>query len=239
MKMKTLAFNKLPRLLLVGAAALVLTGISAMAEPVTGTLWFSGDPNGGFDNGNSTGATNWGNDATTQPDALTEYQEFDVTDAAGWTISDVYSLGNAQGFTTAQWEILTGMGVGNPGTEVAGGTGPVNLGSYDGQQVIDVSIGSLFLAQGDYWLEVAVPIGEIATTDGTNSIGTTPVGPDASLRNWPVESQYYQNYGIGAYSEGVAGIVGTASTPEPSTWFSLAAGMAGMALLKFHRRSSN
>lgn len=213
--MQVFKVTKLVSKLAVAFCGLAIATLPAVADPIANTLWFSGNADlGHWGNGPVGGLTNW--------------QEFTVTDAAGWTLTDVYSLGDTYGGTQAEWSIRTGMAQGDGGTTIYGGTATINTGiTFGSAQVIDVSVPSIYLAPGNYWLEVA-PFGqccgaEIWATTGTGALNGSALGGDASLRYWPSQNQDYINaafypgsqYGV-ALSEGVAGTVG-APVPEPGT----------------------
>lgn len=201
-------------LLLVGAMAFASS--TALADPFS-SLWYSGDP---------TLYNDWGNQGS---GGLTYYQGFTVTDAAGWTITDVYSIGPYWSLpASAEWQIRTGMSPGNGGTIVAGGIGAATNTAYMGSNVVNVSIGSLFLAQGNYWLEVAG--GGITMTTGANAVGVT----GSTLRDWPMFSQSYIDMSYyGPASSGVVGSVGR--VPEAASTLALL-GLGCLVLVGVRRR---
>ncbi len=205
------------RTMLVAILALTFPVI-ASAIPV-GTLWYSGDGT----------TSNWGNQApSANADAITHWQAFEVTDANGWTIDSVYSVGNNYGSTTADWSIRTGMGSGNGGTTFASGTQQsVTPTLFSGSTYFNqVDIAPLFLDQGVYWLSVALSSGgSIRGTTGTNSVGSTPALH--SIRNWPLYNQNYAPYSSTILSSGVTGSVGV---PAPAVLALFGLGLAGFGM---------
>jgi hypothetical protein len=204
--------------LTIAALLIVVLSNAAFAAP-TNVLWYSGDPTGG----------DWVN-AATNVDDIRHWQPFTVTDALGWTVDTVYSVGDSFGNANAEWSIRSGMSVGNPGTALFSGTGPIIASPLAGKTANEILIPDVFLAPGTYWLEVAT-IGDggtggggITATDGTNSVGTTPALD--SIRNWPNQNQYYQTYSDPILSSGVTGAV----VPEPATLALL--GLGGLLLRK-------
>ncbi|HVU33824.1 MAG TPA: hypothetical protein VHE61_10345 [Opitutaceae bacterium] len=199
------------------AMAALLSSVAFAAPPLANTLWFSGDPNTG----------DWGNQGG---GGLTYYQGFNVTDAQGWTIDNVFSVGpgwNTPG--SAEWQIRSGMSQGNGGSVLFSGTGSVSNSGYLGHDLMSVNVGSVFLNPGTYWLEVAG--GAVTTSNGANSIGST----GSTLRNWPQSSQNYIDLSYyGAASEGVTGKVGR--VPDSGGFISLLLGLGTVALLRRRRR---
>jgi hypothetical protein len=199
--------------LTIAALLIVVLSNAAFAAP-TNVLWYSGDPAGG----------SYGNSAGTAT-SLTHWQPFTVTDALGWTVDTVYSVGDNYGNPTAEWSIRTGMSSGNPGTTLFSGIGAIVASPLAGKTAIEVDIPDVFLAQGTYWLEVAtIGTGGIEITTGTNSVGTTPT--TSAIRNWPYSNQYYINSPWPTLSSGVTGSV----VPEPATLALL--GLGGLLLRK-------
>ena len=159
------------------------------------------------------------------PFDLTFWQPFTVTDALGWTVDTVYSVGDVFDGTNAEWSIRTGMSSGNPGKTLFSGAGAIIASPLAGKTAVEVDIPDVFLGPGTYWLQVAtIGIGGINATDGTNPVGTTPAL--SAIRNWPSSSQYYINSASPTLSSGVTGAV----VPEPATMALL--GLGGLLLRK-------
>lgn len=178
------------------------------------------------------------------------YDNFVVT-GAGWTINSIFGnfLSNGS-WSTASYEIRTGISVGNGGTIVTSGTGVAATQTATGntafgltEYLTTISGLSIFLNPGTYWLGIA-PISTgssgiyVATTSGAN--GSTPNIDDISYFN----SAYFGKDFVNAssqfrgqtvdFSYGVDGAGGGTSTendvvPEPATMTLLATGLAGIA----------
>src|SRR5690242_518830 len=104
------------------AAVLFFAGLHSFASPVPNTLWFSGDP---------VYPPDWGNSATYTANAATHWQQFEVTDAEGWTVTNLFSVGQDFSDTQAgEWSIRTGMQPGDGGSVYASGTGSFTETSY-------------------------------------------------------------------------------------------------------------
>jgi hypothetical protein len=235
---------------------LVLSTISVCRAD---SLWFNGDidPNG---------AGGWSNEINTTVSDSRIYENFNVTDAQGWTISQMWSddlivltgtsnhsgAGNGWIVESAEWSLRSGVSQGNGGTVIASGISSVtqtflttfNLGNYNVYQIM-VSDLSIYLPQGQYWLNVT-PIGTgpgtdpnaeprsfLAVTNGSGAIGPTST-PDDSF----VDSTYYGvsfqpgvvQFGRGNdnFSMGVAGHVGIS---EPSSCTLMLAGFSCLAFI--------
>ena len=149
--------------------------------PPAGALWYNGD----FDGVN--GLANQENVVGSGQYAHT-YDDFFVTDEAGWDVNSVFSNDlSSTTITGATWEVRQGVSAGNGGTVVASGmtatpnvtpTGRSGFGFTE--FMVEVPGLNLHLnGTGDnhYWLNVS-PIGGASgqaydsTTSGANCIGT-------------------------------------------------------------------
>lgn len=202
----------------------ILTLPSILHATPVNVLWYSGDPSDIINQ-------HWGNSSyVDNPDALTHWQAFTVTDAEGWNIDTVFALGNNYDRPTGGWSVRTDMSRGNGGTTIASGTGDIiannNIGTNN---VIEIDIDDIFLSAGTYWLEVStIGGGTIFGTDRSNAIGSTP--NLHSIRNWPNFDQNYQPYSSYTLSSGVTGSV----VPVPAAVWLFGSGLIG--LVGFARR---
>ncbi|HEY3745015.1 MAG TPA: dockerin type I domain-containing protein [Gemmatimonadaceae bacterium] len=157
-----------------------------------GALWYNGD----FD-----GTDGLANEQDTfAPGYAHVYDDFNVTDDAGWDVSSVYSNDLISTTVTgATWEIRQGVSAGNGGTVVASGmtsTPSVTPTGRDAfgftEYMVEVSGLGVHLAPGTYFLNVT-PIGDLdgnrsfdSTTSGANCIGTPCGNDDNSFFDAPV-----------------------------------------------------
>jgi hypothetical protein len=156
-----------------------------------GSLWYNGD----FD-----GINGLANEQNTIVSDSRIYDDFNVTDAEGWTVTAVFSDNLADtGITGANYEIRQGVSEGNGGTVVASGTtnSPVVTPTgRDGfgyiEYMVEIDGLNIHLDQGTYWLNVT-PIGDfngrsfVSTTSGADCVGS-PCG-DNDNAFW--DSTYY------------------------------------------------
>ncbi|HYC99963.1 MAG TPA: hypothetical protein VEB22_01950 [Phycisphaerales bacterium] len=196
-------------------AATCLLCVPAMAQMPTNTLWYAGSPTG----------THWGN-ATTGQAPITHFVPFVVSDAAGWRVDGLFTVGEVFNGSSAAWSLRSGMSSGNGGTVLSSGVSVPSVGAVDGATGVIVDIPDIDLAPGTYWLEVTPASGSIFGSNGSNAIGT-PAGVP-SLRNWPFFSQSYAPYSDAILSGGVIGSV----LPTPGAASLLCAG----GLIAFRRR---
>jgi hypothetical protein len=173
----------------------------------------------------------------------TIYDDFNVT-GPGWMVTGVYgNVLTQQGgdFNTLDWEIRSGMSVGNGGTLVASGFGaPTNTltgGSGFGYTEYKVRVGGLAvnLAPGTYWLGLGVKSTSLvnnqflSTTSGAGAIGTPPGNNGNAFWN---SAFFGFNY---ADASGVLGITADFSmgveanpVPEPASMIALGTGIAAL-----------
>ena len=214
-------------------------GIVAYADPV---LWFNGAPAG----------TNLINGINTQSVPVSNvYDDFIVPVGQNWNVTGVFSNNSISNFTPtqAEWEIRSGVSVGNGGTVVASGTNAATLTAVSGN-IFTVAVSGLnvSLSAGTYWLTVA-PVGVLNTTDqsflmqtsGANAVGL-PAGNDGNaFWNGPsIGENFVSTAGpsfpnIPDFSMGVSGTVAGQSTPEPSATVLLAGGVLALAGLARRR----
>jgi hypothetical protein len=226
--------------------ALVLAGVvPARADLV---LWYNGDVRSGGD-----GTVN---EETTNRGSLNIYENFTVTDPAGWTIDRVWSNDSMQvtGINQASWSIRSGMSTGNGGTVIAGGisaatqtsTGRVNPSPGFPEYSIQVSGLSVYLPAGTYWLSVSPLVGEdtggvfksyVSVTLGANAVGTPPGNDANSFINSSFLGYNFAPAFNKDYSLGVAGVVG--AVPEPTSIVLIGVGAAGTLIHHRRRRTTH
>ena len=226
--------------LLVAAVAVVGMSLPTSAQA---QLWYNGDFNG---------VNALSSERNTTVSQSMVYDNFVVT-GAGWTINSVFGnfLANFA-WSTADYELRTGVSVGNGGTVVSSGTGLAatqvatgNSGFGLTEYTATISGLSIFLNPGTYWLGLSV-VGTgnngsdrafVATTSGTG-------GSNANIDGVAYFNSTFfgTNFGptsnegvVGDLSLGVDGAGSGQSTggddvvPEPATMTLLATGLAGMA----------
>jgi hypothetical protein len=234
--------ERLPRAALLAlaltAARVLIT--TAIAQALTGSLWYNGDFNG------VNGLANERN--TIVSDAAT-YDDFDV--GSSITVTGVYSrdlVTTGFSITGADWEIRSGLSGGNGGTLVASGFTPTPIFTPTGRSAfnlpeytVEVTGLNVNLASGIYWLMVR-PVDSgtgrsyNSTTTGANCVGM-PCGNDG---NSFFNSTFFGANFVGTstqlgfnadFSDGVIGTV----VPEPATVALLTCGV-GALLIALRRR---
>lgn len=190
----------------------------AYPPPPAGTsgdaLWYNGDENG------VTLTYNEANTSIGAGEYESVYDDFNVTDPAGWDVTSVFS-NNFIRYTCvlgATWEIRQGISAGNGGTLIASGMTmtPIvtSTGRIDDPEEYSVQVSGIFahLPQGNNYFLNVTPIGNlygrslISSTSGANAVGQPP-GND---QNAFVNSNAFQEYFVsisGDYSMGVNGMV--------------------------------
>ena len=179
-------------------------------------LWYNGDL--------ASGGGGTVNEQSTSIGVAFVYDDFTVTDPAGWIVDSVWSNDamKVTGISQAFWSIRSGMSVGNGGSVVSSGigsasqtpTGRVNpsLGFYE--YTVQLSGLNIYLPPGTYWLSVAPLVGTdsggvhdsyISATTGANAIGTPPGNDGNSLFYDPSLGYNYRSGFLGDYSMGVGG----------------------------------
>jgi len=220
---------------LAAVAALALASGAAQASTV---LWYNGD----FDDANALA-----NELNTIVSDARIYDDFVVTDAAGWTVDSIWSnnLMSFTGVTQADWTIRSGVSVGNGGTVVASGTSAATQvatgrsGFGLTEYMIEIVGLNINLTAGTYWLQVT-PIGLgsarsfNSTTSGANGVGT-PLGNDGNSffnstffgSNFDSAATFLGSARPWDFSMGVAGAV-NGTIPEPGS-----AALLGLSLIAF------
>jgi hypothetical protein len=200
-------------------AALLLGSAAARADAV---LWYNGDPNGASEAGNGL-----------QPSSdLMIFDDFNVTDPAGWVIQRVWSIDaifGSDAVTQAHWEIRSGVSAGNGGTLIASGTTAATqtavgrMGIIGPMYTIEVDGLNVHLGPGTYWLAVVPELlsdsdfSSIQMTRGPGAVGT-PAGDDLQAFIYSASRGYNFSDEGQDFSMGVAGVVDAAVTvPEPTT----------------------
>jgi hypothetical protein len=221
---------------------------SACADTI---LWYNGDVFIGL---NGTGGGGTVNEETTNRGSLNIYDDFVVTNPAGWKVQRVWSNNSMQttGVTQASWSIRSGMSAGNGGTVIASGisaatqtsNGRTNPSPGFPEYRIEVTGLDVSLAPGTYWLSVSPLVGidnggvfksYVSTTRKANAIGLPGRNNSNSFINSGFLSYNFANAFSNDYSMGVAGV----SVPEPSTVAFLTIGSVVALLWKSKRFRSS
>jgi hypothetical protein len=209
-------------------------GLTIAASPLTAQMQFY---NGDHD---ATGFGYSSEDLPTEPLTSQLFENFTVG-ASGLTVSGIFGQFLTLGatWTTADWEVRSGVSQNNGGTLLFSGTDPASqvlvgttryFGSYS---VYDAAITDLdfSLAPGKYWFSLSPVHYEseqvfIATTAGANAVN--PSLQNMTFQNSP---NFAYNY-VGAFGRVSLGVTGSPEAPivpEPATMPLLALGLAGMA----------
>lgn len=213
--------------------ALVLLAVAAAPLYADSTLWYNGDGDG------LNGLSNEVNTTVSQSYVFDDF----IVGAGGETLTGAFS-NNLMDFTatTADVEILSGVSSGNGGTTVYSAFGVAatqtatgnNFFGYN-EYTIDVSLPSVVLSPGTYWLAVApdgVGTGRsfLSTTSGANCIGVPCGNNDNSF----FDSSFFAANFLPASTElGTSpvdfsmGVTGNSAppVPEPSSFLLLGSGL--------------
>ncbi len=229
------------------------------------TLWYNGDaqsPDPG-NAGNSeiqTGVPN--GQGGFENELGVEFEDFIVPAGQTWTVTDVFETA-AFSYTpastgTAEWEILSGSSVGDPGTVVAGSNGTTLFtGNNDtpgastctitatGDGTIEESLGytvmisglNVTLSAGQYWVAMApldafpTQSSVLALTTGANAVNPSYSDSDDSFQYSYVSGTPTFEAQPQNYSMGVDGTESPAGvvTPEPISMIFFATGLVAVA----------
>lgn len=220
------------------AVALFVTPASAQL------LWYNGD----FDDVG--GLTNERDTIVTQS-AI--YDDFIVPAGQTWNITSVFSNNLADTIAVcADWEIRSGVSLGNGGTLVDSATcapvvtTPTGRSGFGFTEFMYESPVSVTLGPGTYWLTV-VPVDSgggrsfISTTSGANAVGSPPGNNGNSFWDSTFFGTSFANAGdpFGLtevdFSMGINGTVGGQVIPEPGS-VALLMGMSTGLLVLVRRR---
>lgn len=176
------------------------------------------------------------------------YDNFTVG-GAGWNVNGIGGtfLVNTS-FSSAFFEIRSGMSVGNGGTLVASGTFAATSNSIGSEFTLDIreydiDIPTLFLAAGDYHVGLSlVGTGSgrafVTATEGTNGVGG-PLNDENSFFN---SAFFNADYALASGQVGAGKadfsleINGTQAVPEPATMAAL--GFGAIALIRKKRKQA-
>lgn len=225
---------------------LFLIGVSSADGSGDTVLWYNGDmiANPELHYGSGTG-----NGISTNFGSIVIYDDFVITDPAGWLIERVWTNNvmrpNPSSVTEASWSIRTNMSAGNGGTVIAGGvdavtltpTGRVNDELRErAEHSVEVSGLNIVLDPGRYWLSVSPLLGLVRSgqydsivswTFKEGSIGAPYAENGNSFLDAP---QFGRNFAPAVfpnvdsvdYSMGVGGKV-LSTVPEPTSMLLVAA----------------
>lgn len=226
------------KLILASLLAGGVLGLNASA----GTLAYQGN----FDGIN--GLTNEVNSST----GITSYtyDNFIVPVGQTWDVTGLFSNNlSSVSWSSAFWDIRSGVSTGNGGTDVASGTGSATdiatgrsgFGFNEYQAM--VSGLNIELTAGTYWLAVSPISSENGRTFISTTSGAGGINSDLSGNSY-LESAYFGanysptinslGYDTPGFSEGVVGTVASGS-PEPASFLLIAGGLGliGVARKRF------
>ncbi len=243
------------------AALVVSVAVCSQAAKADPVLWYNGNWDQRDALANETGHING-----------LVYENFIVPVGQTWTVtgawSNDFSRNSIATPTTASWQIRSGVSAGNGGTLLASGSGATTVtatgasSTFGGfftyfERTYSVSVPSVVLGAGEYWLSVAPNTsgaGSVdsnslnSTTSGAGSVGL-PAGNDGRsyftsadtgdffTPTSTIEGDDTQNWD---YSQGVSGTVQTSTVvPEPTSMALVGSQLLSVAGYLMVRRRKN
>jgi PEP-CTERM motif len=239
----------------------VLAAMAASPAGAQTTLFYNGDPD--YMNGwTSEQLPNWSVDVRI-------YDNFTVSGPT-WTVTGL--LGNLQArrvgtlgpsnvtWSTAYWEIRSGVSAGNGGTLLYSGTNatsltllPTSFWEANTYRTVVSGFTPFTLGPGTYWMTISPyptgevdPLSSIWTTDGTNGVHAQIDGqlysdsPTFGTNFSPMHAWPNAAFSYGVLGTAVGTTIdtppGTTTTPEPATLMLTALGLGGLAALARRQR---